>query len=134
MINYDAINQFIGSDWKYIENDCFAVFRKASKAAFNRDIPAVDLPEISNLKCNAQIFSEAMTGDRWERVTTPQAGDAVFFYNADDLPVHIGLYVENGDVLHCPGTIKKPLKTIYENLREMNRFVYRRFEYYRPCI
>lgn len=133
MINYDAVNSFIGSEWKYIENDCFAVFRKASKAVFNRDIKALSLPEISTVKGNSKIFYSEINSNRWEKVITPKAGDAVFFYNGRNIPMHIGLYIEKGNVLHCPGTVSRPERTIYENLSMINRFIYRRYEFYRPC-
>jgi len=133
MINYDAVNSFIGREWEYMTNDCFAVFKKASKLIFGRDIKSIDLPGTSSIKESIKIFENELSGQYWNRVFSPAPGDAVFFFDKNDHPFHIGLYIENGNVLHCPGSNKNPQKTTYENLRLINRFVYRRFEYYRPC-
>ena len=133
-MNYDAINSLIGKDWVYLDNDCFAVYRKASKLLFNRDIDSVDLPEISRCSENIKAFVSAINGKFWDRIDRPNAGDAVFFFNKKGRPYHIGMYIEDGYVLHCPGTVQNPLKTTYEKLKDMNPLVYCRYEFYRPCL
>lgn len=133
-MNYDAINSLIGQEWKYIDNDCFAVFRKASKLVFGRNIEAIALPEISSTEKNLKIFRRSLSGEKWRKVDTPSAGDAVFFLNKNKRPHHIGIYIEYGHVLHCPGTVKNPMRTVYEKIKDMNPILYPYHEFYAPCL
>lgn len=129
-MNIEAVNQFIGTDWEYGTNDCWAVFVKASKAVFNIDLPAVAIPERSSEEANAVLFNLHANRRDWVRIEEPENGCAVLF--RDDLgnAVHIGLHVENGNVLHCAGTIDKPGRTSYCKLRRLFG-VYHRTEFYK---
>lgn len=130
MINYDIVNSFIGKDWVYVKNDCWAVVRKASKDIFGLDLPLVDLPSVSDVGENITLFYEASKSDDWEIIKTPVSGCIVLFYGISGRPVHIGIYIDGGDVLHCDGGPKRPGKTSYEQLKDILGYKYRRAEFY----
>jgi len=118
-MNIEAVNQFIGTPWVYRENDCWAVFKKASKAVFDVDIYDIEIPEKSDMDKNASLFNSGSEDSRWQKVEKPSNGCAVLFKNRRGVPIHIGLHVINGDILHCPGTPKRPFSTMYEHIKTL---------------
>ena len=128
-MNIEAVNQFIGSDWEYGKNDCWAVFVKASKAIFGIDVEPVPIPENSSTDANAVLFDLYASRKQWQRIEEPAPGCAVLFRDMLGNAVHIGLYVEGGNVLHCRGSIDKPGRTVYCKLSRLNA-AYNRAEYY----
>lgn len=129
-MNTDYINSLIGSPWVYIENDCFAVVRKALKGAFGIDVPYIPLPDVSSADDNARLFDEHSRRDEWAEVIEPLPGDVVLFYRKG-IPNHIGLYIGNWDCLHCFGCPKNPGVTVVENLRKMNKILYPAHKFFR---
>jgi len=129
-MNIDAINAMVGTDWVYGVNDCWAVFRKASRDVFGVDVPGVEIPEQSDQALNALLFDQHAGQPQWCRVTGPEPGCAVLFRNAKGNAMHIGLYVEEGNVLHCMGHPDRPGRTAYDNLRMLRR-LFKRVEFYR---
>ena len=128
-MNIDAINSFIGSDWVYKENDCWSVFRDASNAVFGVEIHELEIPETSNPGANSHLFESNSHNPEWEFTESPKPGCAVLFKNIRGHPVHIGLYITDGNVLHCEGGPKRPGRTSYDSLNELKK-VYQRIEFY----
>ena len=128
MINYKIINDMIGQEWVYIENDCIAVVRKAAKLLFNIEIPYYYLPDISDMGVNSDIFKSEQGNGGWVRVENPSPGDVVVFYNRHRVFIHVGIYIDYGRVLHCPGTNRRPGKTVFEKLSKMPKYIYRSYE------
>lgn len=130
MINYETVNRFIGTDWVYKENDCWSVFCKASRAIFDTEIHELVIPEKSSPRANSDLFLNNSELQEWEEVDKPLAGCAVLFLSRSFKPVHIGLYIEKGNVLHCPGTVRKPGYTCYENLKQL-RLMYKKIRFFK---
>jgi hypothetical protein len=128
-MNLDAVNQFIGSEWEYQTNDCLAVFRKASAAVFGVTIPEIRTPPVSDEAVNALLFDQHVQRREWQRVEAPTPGCAALFRDRNGRAVHIGLYVEGGNVLHCPGTPSRPGRTAYDPIRLLRR-IFGAVEYY----
>jgi hypothetical protein len=116
MIDYDIVNNFVGKRWVYIENDCWSVFREASAAIFGRPVVPVKIPPVSCVKKNAELFEHYFNNDLWPIVNSPRPGDAVLFKSRKGYTVHIGLYIEKGNILHCMGTPTIAGQTMYEQL------------------
>lgn len=130
-MNYDAINALIGSPWVYVENDCYAVVKKALKSVFGVSVPDIALPDVSNPRKNSALFEQQSNSRYWKKVDSPKPGCVVLFYNKHDTPFHCGLYIERGDVLHCWGSPKIQGSTVCENLSKMNKSVYKKYEFYK---
>lgn len=128
-MNYAAINSFIGKPWIYQKNDCWAVFRKASKAIFGISINEIEIPKHPDLEKNKDLFKREISRDYWRLTDTPKSGCAAFFYDKKGSAVHIGLYVENGDILHCNGQPEKGGSTTLDNIKTLRR-LYGKIEYY----
>ena len=124
-MNLGAVNRFIGIDWSYPDNDCWAVFCKASGAVFGRYVHAVDMPAVSD----PSLFTDEFQRDRWQRVDEPDHGCAVLCRDHQGNAVHIGLYITDGNVLHCPGSVEHGGATRYDTLRLLRR-VYGSVEFY----
>lgn len=115
-MNYNAVNQFIGTPWVYAENDCWAVVRKASLAVFGVEIHEIEIPDKSDVKANTALFSAHSHRKEWAHIDNPCPGCVALFKNLRGNPVHIGIYIEDGNILHCPGSPKIPGATIYEHI------------------
>ena len=129
-MNIEAVNQFIGTDWEYGTNDCWSVFVAAQKAIFGVIVEAVKIPETSSEEDNAALFDWYSKSKKWERIEEPEPGCAALFRDEMNNAVHIGLYVEGGNVLHCYGTTQKPGRTVYTKINRLYG-VYNRVEFYR---
>jgi cell wall-associated NlpC family hydrolase len=130
IIDYNAVNALIGSDWVYAKNDCWAIVRRASNSIFGVDLPLITIPEFSDLKANEQLFSEEAGGSKWKKLNDPIAGCAALFYNRRGNPVHVGIYIDSGNVLHCDGNVKRPGKTSYERISDIIGIKYKSVEFY----
>ena len=120
-MNYNAVNALIGTPWVYRHNDCWAIVRKASKAVFGVEINEIKIPDISDPVKNTKLFSTHFSGHEWLKVDAPQPGNVALFKNRKGLPVHIGIYIENGNILHCHGSPKIPGATIYEHIDTLSK-------------
>ena len=132
MIDYERVNEFIGQDWVYLENDCWAVFRKASLSIFGVAIHEVEIAGESSPEQTARLMNENKLNPEWVKTEKPLPGSLVFISDSRGNPVHVGLYISSGDVLHCPGTIKKPGKVALDSISILERLrsIYSQFEYY----
>ena len=128
-MNYDTINSFIGKPWVYGSNDCWAVFRKASKAIFNIDVNEVEIPESPDQEKNKSLFMDEVSRPYWVLTDNPTAGCAAFFYDKSGNIVHIGLYLGNGNILHCYGIPEKGGSTKIDKEKVLAR-AYSKIEYY----
>ena len=128
-MNYAAINSFIGKPWIYRENDCWAVFRKAAKSVFGIQVDEVEIPEHPDFEHNKELFKNEIGREYWRLTDTPTGGCAAFFYDKRGNVVHIGLYVDNGDILHCNGQPEKGGSTTFDNVKILSR-LYGKIEYY----
>lgn len=115
-MNYSAINQLIGTAWVYRENDCWAVVRKASIAVFGVEIHEIEIPDISNPEENTKLFNSHSGQPEWSKIEKPEPGSVALFKNRRGNPVHIGIYIEGGNILHCNGSPKIPGATMYEHV------------------
>ena len=129
-MNYVAVNELIGSPWVYIENDCYAVVKRGLKTIFGIDVPNIDLPSVSSPTINSEIFSLCANSRDWNKIESPAPGSVVMFYNRHGRPFHCGLYIEKGMVLHCWGSPKVQGSTVYEKLKNMNKALYAKHEFY----
>ena len=129
-MNLLAVEQFIGTEWVYLTHDCYAVVRKASLAVFGRALPHhYDIPAASDPGRNAALFAGAAVSSEWKPIGVPSDGCVVLFYDRAGRPVHVGLHVTCGNVLHCPGSVRRPGTTRYERLADMHR-IYRDMRFY----
>ena len=131
MINYDAVNSFIGKDWVYLENDCWELVRRASSRVFGLEIPLIPLPEVYSEARSSLIFMRRSSGAEWEKMEAPEPGCIVLFYSGplDKLrPSHIGLYIEHGNILHCDGLGRK---TTYDELKSIIGSKYKKAEFFK---
>jgi hypothetical protein len=129
-MNLTAVEAFIGTDWVYKTHDCYAVVCKASLAIFGRTLPGhYAIPALSNPAVNATLFSDASTSSDWRQIGIPADGCVVLFYSRAGRPVHVGLHVTGGNVLHCPGSVRRPGTTRYERLAELSK-IYRDLRFY----
>lgn len=128
-MNLSAVNQFIGQDWVYLDNDCWSVFCRASIAVFGVKIHELEIPKESSLSQNRRLFEENSTGKEWQKIDKPEPGCAVLFKNRLGKPIHIGLYIQKGNILHCPGMMKKPGRTVYEHINLL-KMIYKHIEFY----
>ena len=129
-MNLEAVNQFIGSRWVYSENDCWAVFCKASAAVFGVPVYSLEIPAESDPQANSFLFDNESSGKQWISLEEPVPGCAVLFRDNRGVAVHVGLYVTDGNILHCPGSTEKPGTTRYEPIRLLRR-VFKSLEFYR---
>jgi len=130
LINYDTLTGYLGEPWQYKINDCWAVFTRASRELFNINIEEIKIPESENLAKNIAIFNCGIQSGKWTRRVAPEPGDAVLFRNVRGHVIHIGLYVEKAQVLHCRGSEAIPGSTTYENLKDILK-IFKSCEFYR---
>lgn len=130
MINFNLINSYIGEPWVYAVNDCWAVFRKASKEIFGVEITEIAIPKESDYKKNMNLFEMHSSGKDWRQIDEPEGGAAVMFYDKRGRPVHIGIYCEGGNVLHCHGSKRLKGATTYENLKDLKKR-YKKIEFFK---
>ncbi len=122
MINFNAVERLIGSRWVYATNDCWAVARKASKSIFNQDMPLIELPKLSSLSDNISLFKDESISNKWCKIDEPEPGCMALFYakiNNVLSPVHVGIYIIDGNVLHCDGSVKSGGTTTYEQIKSL---------------
>ena len=120
-MNLLAVHQFIGDEWSYPENDCWAVFCKAAAAVFGIDVPHVDVPPQPDYVAAAGLFERHAAQPHWCELDTPAPGCAVLFRDRSGAVAHIGLYVQSGCVLHCMGSPSQPGQTRYDDLAVIRR-------------
>ena len=132
MINYQAVNEFIGKSWVYIENDCWAVVKQASKLVFNREIvDFITFPKSSSNCDTGQIIEGQKTRKEWEPVDSLSPGDIIVFNDRQGRAVHIGIHIEKNNVLHCLGGERvKNGKTRYDQLNVI-KLIYPTCKFYR---
>lgn len=122
MIDFGKVERFIGRPWIYAENDCWAVARKAAKEIFNKDLPLVDLPSVSNLDKNINLFSDHASSKKWDKIDSPESGCMALFYakiNNVLSPVHVGIHIIDGNILHCDGSPKRGGSTTYDQIKSL---------------
>lgn len=128
-MNRSAIKELIGEPWSYPDNHCWAVFKKASRLIFGVEVSDVWTPESWDLESNREIFKGNAGAGCWPEIDKPVAGCAVLFNNRRGDPIHIGLYIEGGNVLHCPGTPQYAETTRYDNLKQL-KAIYPSWKFY----
>lgn len=122
MINYEALNNFIGEPWIYKENDCWTLFVDASKNVLNRVIEEINIPTRFSYRESVKLFEKHKATKNWQKIETPKTGCAVLFLR-NKHAVHIGLYIEKGNIIHCDGSTK------YEHINNLKHF-YDGIEFY----
>lgn len=127
-MNESAINQFIGKSWEYKKNDCWSVFREASKAIFNIHVKEICIPEKSSMEANSALFEHYSKGSHWREVEGPQPGRAAYIMCRENEP-HIGLCISNNEILHCPGSMSKAGTTAVHRIDVLKK-VYKSIKYY----
>lgn len=132
MIDYDIVNSFIGKEWIYKENDCWTTIKAASKAIFGIEInDIVILPDVSSEEATTNIIKEHREYPCWQKVDDPRGGDMILMFDRSGEPVHVGLYIEKGNVLHCLGSQSmKNGRTRYDHITVL-KSLYPKFEAYR---
>jgi cell wall-associated NlpC family hydrolase len=132
MIDYKRVNSYIGKPWVYLEFDCWALVKKASLEIFGVEINEhISFSSSPDLKSNINTFNERKESGSWLKVESPSPGDVVLFYDRKNNPIHIGLYIEKNNVLHCMGgTGVKNGKSRYDSLN-MIKLIHPRYEFYK---
>lgn len=128
-MNVESVNQFIGMDWVYKTNDCWAVLCKASKAVFGVEIHEIKIPEQSCETENSMLFESNSEKAEWVRRDKPAPGFAALFRGRSGRAVHIGLCITKSDILHCHGSPKRAGKTALDEIKILNR-LYAAIEFY----
>lgn len=129
-MNLSAVNRFIGLDWRYPDNDCWAVFRDAALTVFGITVHEVSVPPEPDAAANAELFDRHAASPQWQRVEQPGPGCAVLCRDTHGHAVHIGLYIVDDNVLHCLGSPQRAGRTTYDPLRALRR-LFPVIEFYR---
>lgn len=132
MIDYDLVNSFVGKPWVYKEHDCWTVLKQASKELFDIEInDVVDLPDFEDNQATSELIKQHSEYPFWEQVENPKSGDMIVFYDRSDHPIHVGLYIEKWNILHCMGSQSmKNGRTRYDHITVL-KLLYKKFETYR---
>jgi hypothetical protein len=128
-MNIELVNDFIGKDWIYKENDCWAVVRKAALAVFEIHIHEIKIPDVSDLKKNETLFDQNSKKNEWSRVLSPAPSRVALFRDRRGRAVHIGLCISAKDILHCVGTPERPGTTKLDQVNVL-KSIYGSIEYY----
>ena len=121
-MNLSKVNQFIGLEWQYPDWDCWQTFIVASEAIFGVTVAPIKIPRQSDPAEAAVLMdSEALSWRKWRQVKDPEPGCAVFCRDRHGTAVHVGLYVEGGNVLHTMGSLDRPGNTSYDELKLLRR-------------
>lgn len=132
MIDYKTVNSFVGRPWVYLEFDCWALVKDASKKLFNIEInDKVSFSDKPDPAHNTEEFNRHKNDAKWSKVNDTQPGDVILFFNRSGNPVHVGIYIEKGNVLHCHGGAGvKNGKARYDSLN-LIKSIYPKHETYR---
>ncbi len=127
-MNLSVIDEIIRPPWSYPDNDCWSVFRRASLEVFNIRVPEITVPEQHNPGEAAILFDEHAASPCWVRLEELEPGCAVLFRSRGvaQVPVHIGLHVHIGNVVHCA----QRLNGRYDHIGVLRR-LFGSAEYYR---
>lgn len=104
--------------------DCYGLVVEAYRQVLGIEVPDYggDYPCFrDHARLNA-VVDNAIAHD-WQRVNDPQPMDAVVIYR-DGRPIHIGLYLGGGQVLHIEHGIDATVQPVAD---------FRIEGYYRPC-
>ena len=118
MINYDLVNSFIGKPWVYLESDCWAIVKQASKQIFGVEI--IDNISFSDKPVKGEtalIVGAQKKRPCWIKTDKPKGGDVVVFNDRKNNPAHVGIMIEKNNILHClGGPDVKNGKTRYDSI------------------
>lgn len=80
--------------------DCFGLVLMAYRQVLGRELPDYggDYPRFRDHARLNEVVDNACMHD-WRKVDTPQPMDAAVIYR-QGRPIHIGLYIGNGQILH----------------------------------
>lgn len=92
-------------------------------------VKSFDIPPAPNLSVTISAFESGAKSREWRRIFSPVPGCAVLFRNVRGHAVHIGLYVEDGNVLHCGGGPDRMGAAVYEQLSDIMR-IFKTCEFY----
>ena len=102
-MNYKKLQGLIGIPWVYKKSDCWSIFKRGSLELFGVEVHDLSLPDVSSAKANTQVFKSEINASGWVRSESCHAGCAVVFYDRSDDPIHIGLAIDDANVLHSMG-------------------------------
>lgn len=77
--------------------DCYGLIRKVLADEFNIKLPSFDRYETVKDEAVSDLIAEGLKD--WQKINTPQEGDVIIF-NVAGRPLHIGLVIEKGKMLH----------------------------------
>lgn len=108
----------------YEENGCYKFVREILENEFNVFPPNYQIEDANK----SGAFAHGLTDDCWFAVATPRCGDVVLL-KLNGLPLHCGLVVEPGRMLHvmCDGSCSCVER--YDSPRWANRVA----GFYRHC-
>ncbi len=132
MIDYDVVNSFIGREWVYKEFDCWELLKQASRELFDIDIKdVVELPSFEDTQATSEVIKQHREYPCWEKVDDPRGGDMILLFDRSGEPVHVGLYIMQGNILHCMGSqTMKNGRTRYDHVSVI-KLIYPKFEAFR---
>ena len=131
MIDYALVNKFIGKPWVYLESDCWAIVKQASKQIFGVEIvDNISFSKKPGKGETALIVNEQTKLPCWIKTDNPKAGDVIVFNDRKNNPAHVGIFIEGSNILHCMGGhgIKNG-KARYDTLKIIN-LIYPIYETY----
>lgn len=131
MIDYDLVNRFIGKPWVYLDNDCWSVVKEVSMLIFGVQIEDnISFSKSPEKGETANLVNEQKKLPCWIRTEEIKGGDVIVFSDRDKNPVHIGICIEDKNILHCMGGHGvKNGKTRYDSLN-MVKLIYPNCEAY----
>lgn len=104
--------------------DCYGLVVHAYRSVLGIDVPDYggDYPRFKDHARLSEVVHNACLHD-WQQVDDPQPMDAVVIYRLG-LPIHIGLYLGAGQVLHIEHGIDATVQPVSD---------FRIEGYFRPC-
>ena len=131
-----AFNEFVGIPWvqggcSEVGADCWGLLTLVS-----REVYGVVIAEYEGSKVSGELLTTVinyeMANNRWRETYNPRPGDAVVMFDrVSGKALHVGIFVENGNILHSPDQRENGTgSSAIHPVRVLNR-VFKRLEYYR---
>lgn len=132
------VNDFVGIPWKQGGNDKHGADCWGLTVLVMREVYGIDIKEYNGSKASGDeltnIIESELASEKWQTPTLPKAGDMVMMYDrGTGLPGHMGVFVDNGNVLHSPdhdGSNSMPRTSAIHPIRLLKN-VFRKLEFYR---
>jgi cell wall-associated NlpC family hydrolase len=127
----EFIKKILGKPWvnrahTFGAVDCFGLVILYYQHVLRIDLPVV--PGFDEKVNFVDCFNEGQK--RWQEISLPNETGILFTCYHGDVPMHVGLCVGHGKVLHCRGSENQPGKVEIHSLRAIQR-LYGKISYHK---